>query len=249
MLTGVLYSTFGWITVSASAPFLAGTMIQGLLVLNLSPDNYTFERWHGTLIYWAILLGAACICIFCSDMLPLLEKLSMALHIGLFFVIIIVMCVVSPTKNSAAFVFTSFENNSGWSNDGVAWCIGLLSFCYVVIGYDGATHLSEEMHNAATGVPRAMVSAVVINGALGFAFLVAILFCMGDIASALDTNTGFPIIQIFYNITGSKGAASAMSSAVVLMASLSTIPLVASAARVMWAFARDQGGHHFQQRN
>ncbi|KAF7554873.1 hypothetical protein G7Z17_g2594 [Cylindrodendrum hubeiense] len=234
-------STFGWIAVAGSAPFLAGTMVQGLLVLNLSPDNYTFERWHGTLIYWAILLAAACICIFCSNLLPLLEKLSMALHVILFLVIVIVMCVVSPTKNSAAFVFTTFENNSGWSNDGVAWCIGLLSSCYVVIGYDGATHLSEEMHNAATGVPRAMVGAVLINCLLGFAFLVALLFCMGDVASALDTNTGYPIIQIFYNITGSKNAATAMSSAVVVMAILSTIPLIASAARVMWAFARDQG--------
>ncbi|KAK7423257.1 hypothetical protein QQZ08_009153 [Neonectria magnoliae] len=234
-------TTFGWLAVAASAPFLAGTMIQGLLVLNYPPDTYTFERWHGTLLYWAILIGAACVCIFCNHLLPLLEKLSMALHITLFFVIIIVMSVMSPTKNSAAFVFTTFENNSGWSSDGVAWCIGLLSSCYVLIGYDGATHLSEEMNDAATGVPRAMVGAVIVNGLLGFAFLVTLLFCMGDVTSALSTNTGFPIIEIFYNITGSKQAASAMSSAVVVMATLSTIPLVTSAARVMWAFARDQG--------
>lgn len=226
---------------AASAPFLAGTMIQGLLVLNYSPDSYTFERWHGTLLYWAILAFSALVNIYGSRALPIIENLTMALHVMLFFVLLIVMCVVSPTKNSAAFVFGNFQNQSGWSNDGIAWCIGLLSSCYVLIGYDGATHLSEEMHNAAIGVPYAMVGSVVINAILGFAFLLAVLFCMGDITSALETTTGFPIIQIFYNITGNLRAASAMTSAVIVMAILATIPLMSSAARMAWAFARDGG--------
>ncbi|KAF4971710.1 hypothetical protein FSARC_1509 [Fusarium sarcochroum] len=233
-------TTFGWITVAGSAPFLAGTMIQGLLVLNY-PETYVYERWHGTLLYWSILIGAASVCIFCSQILPLIEKISMTLHVTLFLVILVVMCAVSPTKHSATYVFTVFENNSGWSSDGAAWCIGMLSSCYVLIGYDGATHLSEEMQNPETGVPYAMVGSVVLNGLLGFSFLIALLFCMGDITAALETTTGFPIIEIFYNITGSIRASTAMSSAVVLMASLATIPLLASAARVMWAFARDQG--------
>ncbi|KAH7123194.1 amino acid/polyamine transporter I [Dactylonectria macrodidyma] len=230
----------GWISLAGSAPFLAGTQIQGLLVLNY-PESYAFERWHGTLLYWAILLGSACVCIYCSHILPLLEKITMALHVGFFLIILIVMAVVSPTKHSPTFVFATFENNSGWSNDGIAWCIGLLSCCYVLIGYDGATHLSEEMEKAEVGVPRAMVGCVVVNGALGFAFLITLLFCMGDIASALNTPTGFPIIQVFYNITRSLAATNTLAAAVTIMAIISTIPLITSAARVMWAFARDQG--------
>ncbi|KAL0766945.1 hypothetical protein CaCOL14_010516 [Colletotrichum acutatum] len=233
-------TTLGWVALAGSAPFLAGTQIQGLLILNY-PDSYTSERWHGTLLYWAILLGSALVCIFCSSILPLLEKITMTLHIAFYLVILIVMAVVSPTKHSASFVFATFENNSGWSNDGIAWCIGLLSCCYVVAGYDGATHLSEEMENAQVGVPRAMVGCVIINGALGFTFLITLLFCMGDIESALNSTTGFPIIQIFYNITGSLAAANALTAAVTIMAIISTIPLITSAARVMWAFARDQG--------
>ncbi|KAM0554747.1 hypothetical protein ACHAPJ_006819 [Fusarium lateritium] len=225
-------TTFGWITVAGSAPFLAGTMIQGLLVLNY-PETYVYERWHGTLLYWSILVVASGVCILCNRILPLVEKVSMTLHVALFLVILVVMCAVSPTKNSATYVFTTFENNSGWSNDGAAWCIGMLSSCYVLIGYDGATHLSEEMQNPETGVPYAMVGSVVLNGLLGFAFLIALLFCMGDMTAALETTTGFPIIEIFYNITGSIRASTAMSSAVVLMASLATIPLLASAARVI----------------
>ncbi|RTE85178.1 hypothetical protein BHE90_000340 [Fusarium euwallaceae] len=233
-------STLRWIAVAGSAPFLAGTQIQGMLVLNY-PTSYTFERWHGTLLYWSILIGSAGICILCNNILPLVEKVTMALHIIFFIIILVVMVAVSPTKHSASFVFTDFQNNSGWASDGISWCIGLLSSCYVLIGYDGATHLSEEMERAEMGVPRAMVGSILINGTLGFGFLVALLFCMGDIESALNTPTGFPIIQIFYNITGSIAAATALTSAVTIMAALSTVPLITSAARLMWAFARDQG--------
>ncbi|KAF5682145.1 HNM1-choline permease [Fusarium circinatum] len=233
-------STLGWIASAGSAPFLAGTQIQGLLVLNY-PDSYVFQRWHGTLLFWAVLLGSACICIFCSNKLPLIEKLTLVLHVTFFIAIIVTMAVTSPTKHSAEWVFSHFENNSGWGNDAVAWSIGLLSSCYVLIGYDGATHLSEEMNNAEMGVPRAMVGCLLVNGPLGFAFLLIILFFMGDISAALATPTGFPIIEIFLHMTGSVAAATTMTAMITVMACLSTVPLLTAAARIMWAFARDQG--------
>ncbi|KLP12781.1 HNM1-Choline permease [Fusarium fujikuroi] len=239
-------STLGWIASAGSAPFLAGTQIQGLLVLNY-PDSYVFQRWHGTLLFWAVLLGSACICIFCSNKLPLIEKLTLVLHVTFFIAIIVTMAVTSPTKHSAEWVFSHFENNSGWGNDAVAWSIGLLSSCYVLIGYDGATHLSEEMNNAEMGVPRAMVGCLLVNGPLGFAFLLIILFFMGDISAALATPTGFPIIEIFLHMTGSVAAATTMTAMITVMACLSTVPLLTAAARIMWAFARD-GGLPFAER-
>ncbi|KAJ4112570.1 hypothetical protein NW769_005565 [Fusarium oxysporum] len=239
-------STLGWIASAGSAPFLAGTQIQGLLVLNY-PDSYVFQRWHGTLLFWAVLLGSACICIFCSNKLPLIEKLTLVLHVTFFIAIIVTMAVTSPTKHSAEWVFSHFENNSGWGNNAVAWSIGLLSSCYVLIGYDGATHLSEEMNNAEMGVPRAMVGCLLVNGPLGFAFLLIILFFMGDISAALATPTGFPIIEIFLHMTGSVAAATTMTAMITVMACLSTVPLLTAAARIMWAFARD-GGLPFAER-
>ncbi|RKL42667.1 hypothetical protein BFJ72_g5046 [Fusarium proliferatum] len=235
-----------WAPSAGSAPFLAGTQIQGLLVLNY-PDSYVFQRWHGTLLFWAVLLGSACICIFCSNKLPLIEKLTLVLHVTFFIAIIVTMAVTSPTKHSAEWVFSHFENNSGWGNDAVAWSIGLLSSCYVLIGYDGATHLSEEMNNAEMGVPRAMVGCLLVNGPLGFAFLLIILFFMGDISAALATPTGFPIIEIFLHMTGSVAAATTMTAMITVMACLSTVPLLTAAARIMWAFARD-GGLPFAER-
>ncbi|GMF72543.1 unnamed protein product [Aspergillus oryzae] len=202
-------------------------MIQGLLVLNY--DSYAFQRWHGTLIYWAILVISAIVNIQGSRVLPVVENLSLGFHVVAFIIVFVVICVVSPTKHVPEFVFVDTINNSGWGNNGIAWCV--------------AIHLCEEMKDPRTDIPLAMVGAVLINGTMGFGFLVAILFCMGDLKSALDTTTGYPIIEIFYNITGNSHSATALCSTIVIMAGLASIPLLTSASRMVWVLARDKGKH------
>ncbi|KAL4814389.1 amino acid/polyamine transporter I [Aspergillus spinulosporus] len=232
-------TTFGWQAVAASAPFLAGTMIQGLLALN-DPD-YVFQRWHGTLLYWAVLAIALLVNVAAARLLPAIEVATMVLHVGLYIVFLVAMLSLAPTKASATSVFTQFTNNSGWSSDGVAWFIGMLSAAYVLIGYDGATHLSETMAQPAIEVPRAMIGSIAVNATLGLTFLIVIIFCIQDLDAALSTNTGFPIIEIFHQITGNRAGATAMSCGVVLMASAATLPLITSAAWTLQAFARDYG--------
>jgi hypothetical protein len=48
--------------------------------------------------------------------------------------IFIAMLALKPEANSAAFVFTEFRNSTGWSSDGVAWCLGMLTSCYILAG-------------------------------------------------------------------------------------------------------------------
>ncbi|KAE8164610.1 amino acid/polyamine transporter I [Aspergillus tamarii] len=231
-------TTFGWIAVAASAPFLSGTMIQGLLVLNY--DDYVFQRWHGTLIFWAILIISAMINIQGSRLLPLVENISLGFHVVAFIIVLVVICVVSPTKHIPEFVFVDTINNSGWGSNGIAWCVGMLCSCYVLVGYDGAIHLCEEMKSPRADIPIAMIGTILINGTMGFGFLVAILFCMGDLNTALDTTTGYPIIEIFYNITRNTRSATALCSTIVIMAGLASISLLTSASRMVWVLARDK---------
>jgi choline transport protein len=87
-----------------------------------------------------------------------------------------------------------------------------------------------------------MIGSILINGAMGFGILIAILFGMGDIQTALASSTGFPVIGIFYHMTrGNAAAASAMTSTIIVSASLATVGLSAAATRTLWAFARDKG--------
>lgn len=45
--------------------------------------------------------------------------------------------------------------------------------------------MSEEIENAAVNVPRAIVTTMILNGATGFAMVIAVLFCLGDIDSVI----------------------------------------------------------------
>ncbi|KAL8730058.1 MAG: hypothetical protein Q9181_004789 [Wetmoreana brouardii] len=86
-----------------------------------------------------------------------------------------------------------------------------------------------------------MVATTVLNGVLGFAALMAILFCVGDIEAAEMSPTGYPFMEIFYTATGSVGGATAMICVILALVFFATISLVATASRMTWAFARDNG--------
>lgn len=105
-----------------------------------------------------------------------------------------------------------------------------------------ADHLqAEEIKDASETLPNAIMSAVCVNGILGFVMLVTLCFTLGDVDSILNTPTGFPFIQIFYNTTQSYVATDIMTAILVVTLTASSITEVATASRQLWSFARDQG--------
>lgn len=101
--------------------------------------------------------------------------------------------------------------------------------------------MAEEVSNASIVIPRAILLSVLINGTLGFSMLIATLFCMGDVESALKSPTGFPFMQIFYQATDSVSGAVGMSSILLIIAVCSVIGMLAATSRQFWSFARDRG--------
>jgi len=90
-------------------------------------------------------------------------------------------------------------------------------------------------------MPKIMVLTIVINGIMAFGFLIALLFSVGNIDNALSSPTGYPIIEIFYQATGSTKGATVMMCAIIIIAFCSTFGILASVSRLTWAFARDKG--------
>ena len=86
-----------------------------------------------------------------------------------------------------------------------------------------------------------MFHTLFLNGALGFAAFVALLFSIGNIDNALHTLTGYPFIEIFYGATTSKAGTTVMTSVIIVLIICATFGYVASSSRQPWAFARDRG--------
>lgn len=70
---------------------------------------------------------------------------------------------------------------------------------------------AEEIQNAPMVIPVSMGASTLLNGTLGFAMLIALLFCMPtDIESVLDSETYYPFMNIYPYAVGSTKGATAM---------------------------------------
>ncbi|EXJ63331.1 uncharacterized protein A1O5_11652 [Cladophialophora psammophila CBS 110553] len=230
--------TLGWQSGVAIGCFLAATEIQGLIVLN--NDSYVYERWHGTLLTIAIVLFIAFFNTFLAKHLPLVEGMVLCLHIGGFICILVPLWVLGPRGNSHE-IWTVFQDGGGWGSTGLATLVGIITPATAFLGADAAVHMAEELRNASKTLPRVMLWTSIVNGALGFIMLITFCYTLGDLNSVLSTPTGYPFIQVFYNATGSKGGATAMSCILVLSAVANGMTNMATASRQLFAFARDKG--------
>jgi choline transport protein len=97
------------------------------------------------------------------------------------FVIVTITCLVrAPGFQSHETVWLTFTNRTGWASDGVAFFIGMLSPGYMYAGLDGAIHLAEECKNAATAVPRALMSTWIVGFVTSFVVSVAVMYSAQD---------------------------------------------------------------------
>jgi len=65
--------------------------------------------------------------------LPHFESMGGVCHVLFFFALLIPLVYLAP-QSTADFVFTDFENQGGWPNNGVSWCVGLLTVTYSFVG-------------------------------------------------------------------------------------------------------------------
>jgi amino acid transporter len=101
--------------------------------------------------------------------------------------------------------------------------------------------MSEEIHNPSLVVPRSIMLSIVLNGTTGFAMVIALLFCIGNMENALESRTNYPFMEIFLQATNSVGGSATMAAIVTVLALCATVGLLASTSRMFWSFARDHG--------
>lgn len=153
--------------------------------------------------------------------------------------IVIVVVIMTPEKQSAAFVFTEWKNNTGWSSPFYVFMLGLLQSQYTLSGYDSAAHMSEETKNAQKGGPWGIIRAIVTASAIGWFFLVGITFCISNFEEQIVApKVGVALSQIFLDSTGRIWAIVLVF--VILVAQFFCgSALTLSSSRMVFAFARD----------
>lgn len=203
----------------ATNNFIGANFILGQA--NLTFPSYEIQRWHTVLMAYSIAGISTTLNILGPH---LLDKISRGVLIW----------------NIVAFVIVITTILAGFST-GFAAILGLLQSSFGMCCYDAPAHMTEEMLQPSREAPKAIVMSVYIGAVTGFVFLISICFCIGDITETAESTTGVPLIQIFYDSTGSTVGACFLSSLIVVIVLFCSNALLAEGSRSLFAFARDHG--------
>jgi amino acid transporter len=121
----------GWQGAFASICFLCGTTIQAFLYLN--HPTYVGQRWHGTLLTFAIAVVSTFVNTYTAGYLPSLERLILIFHIFGFIATLIPLWVLAG-RTPADVVFTQFSNAGGWPSLGLSVVIGQVGPIFSFLG-------------------------------------------------------------------------------------------------------------------
>ena len=85
-----------------------------------------------------------------------------------------------------------------------------------------------------------MAWAYILNGGLGFVFLLSFLFAITDLDAALEDPAGYPFLTVLGGAV-STGGVNGLTAIVTLLIFAGTVSFNLSTSRQTWAFARDNG--------
>lgn len=79
--------------------------------------------------------------------------------------------------------------------------------------------MSEEILSASIVVPQTIIRNLVTNRILGFAMVLVLMFCIGDVQAALDAQEtlGYPFVEIFYQTMNSVACVTKMVSLIICL--------------------------------
>lgn len=87
-----------------------------------------------------------------------------------------IICERTPPQE----LFFTFQDNARWGTIGLACPMGFRRPTVMLIEYDSACHLGEDMEDASKVLPIAMTATIVVNYILGFIMSKTILTVLGD---------------------------------------------------------------------
>ncbi|PSR84029.1 amino acid/polyamine transporter I [Coniella lustricola] len=231
-----LVNTFGWI--ASIAGFIVPFPTITLALVSFWNPGYVAEAWHTFVIYQALNILLTVYNIFGLKKTFWIMDVGFFMSIIAFFVMAITCLVESNPKQSSESIWTHFENTSGWSSDAVVFLIGLVNPNFIYSGLDGVIHLSEECSNAATAIPRALASTVLIGFVTSLGFAIALCYSYHNFDDVLAS--AFPALEIFYQATASARVATFFTIVLAIISLFAITGAQQTASRLTWSFARDE---------
>ncbi|KAJ3539973.1 hypothetical protein NM208_g5263 [Fusarium decemcellulare] len=206
----------------------------------LSHPGFVIKAWHIVVTYQISNIFVFLFNCF-GKLLPTIASVSLYTTLLSFAVILITVPSVADTHQSAKFVFGTFINNTGWTQNGIAFIVGFINVNWGFSCLDTATHMAEEIRNPEKMIPIAIMGTVGIGFVTSFCFIISMLFSLTDFESVSMTVTGVPMLELFYQALRHKGGAIVLETFIICTGVGCLIACHTWSSRICWSFARDGG--------
>ena len=226
----------GWHASLAGTCYAAAQQVQAIIVL--ANPGYSIHTWQTALLAWAVILVSIFFNTVGFRKLPMIESIVFFAHVFGFCAFIVVLWVMGPRSDGS--VFTTFSSN-GWYSSGVACLVSSSAAIGDIIGADSSVHLAEELHNASWTLPRAMLTAALMNYVLGLVTIITLVSCLGNLDNALNSPTSQPYVEVLLNATRSRSATIVLTTVMLVLLITCAVNTVTTSSRQLWSFARDGG--------
>ncbi|EGW30422.1 uncharacterized protein SPAPADRAFT_57208 [Spathaspora passalidarum NRRL Y-27907] len=237
-----LCGSFAWagaVFTSASVTVAIATGAVGMYLISYPEKE--FQKWQVFIAYELanlFLVGFNCF----EKPLPHISKASLYISLSSFVIITItVLAMNNEGFRSAKYVFVDFTNDTGWHVGAIAFFVGMINPNWSFSCLDAATHIAEESSRPRVDVPKAVIGTVIIGFLTSFPYSIAVFFCLKDLPAIQNSNTGVPIMDLYYQATKSKAAAVGLEFLVFFTAIGCNINCQTWASRLAWSFSRDNG--------
>ncbi|KAH9903180.1 amino acid transporter [Cubamyces lactineus] len=231
----------GWIySIAMTFTGTSGNLSVALYLASLAEvgQGRTLSRVEVAAIAWGVNVASGIINTIGTKAIGGMSTFNLWWTLGGTFVLVITLLVKAPVKNTAAFVFTDYENFTGWESRGFVVLLGFLQAVYTLEGCETAAQVAEEAKRAEILAPLAVVGSIVGSWLIGLAYMLALLFSVQSIASVQATSYAIPIAQLYYDAVGQK--LTLMCLTVVALAQfMAAVTAFTASSRLFYALARD----------
>jgi amino acid transporter len=151
-------------------------------------------------------------------------------------IIMVVAGVVARTGHLSNLWSTGVVPAEGWYRWLGPFMLATLLGAYTIVGFESSANLAEETQRPRRVVPKTMVQAVIVSGALGMAFLIALTLGIGDVAAISEDPS--PVAAILKTFFGQAEALPLVWMCISIFAC--GMVIMTTNSRLIWAMARDR---------
>lgn len=194
-----------WLAIGSVSNFVAS------MILEIASAWYTFERkpWQLYLMYVGVIWLSVAMNIPGSRLLPYYSQLVFVVSVITLFGTMIALFVTARDSHApASFMFADTTSQTGWTNEGFTFMLATGNAVFGYLGSDCGAHLCEEIAQPSKNVPKVIMLPLVMGLLTAFPFAASLIYSINDLSAVLSA--GMPLMEIYYQATGSRAAASVM---------------------------------------